>query len=391
MQIPPYRTYAEIDLSAARENYRAVCAAAPKARVCCVVKANAYGHGAVRLAREYSALGCRNFAVATLTEALELREAGIAGDVLILGYTPPDFAQPLLENSLAQTVFDLETAREYSVAAQKARKTLTLHAKIETGMGRLGFLSAEPLAEAMSLPGLRVEGAFSHFAVSDEAGGEEYTCRQFETFTETVCRAEDAAGLRLAVKHICNSGGIFNYPEYHLDMVRAGICLYGCAPEPIAGRDPARLTPVMSLKTRIASVKRVKAGQTVSYGRTYTAQAPSNIAVLPAGYADGLPRIASGKFSVAVGDKLYPQVGRICMDMCMVNLGEDAVPAGTEAVIFGKHPAQTAKDLAECAGTISYEVLCAVSGRVPRSYTGEATQRTNWNLEAVFGREELME
>jgi alanine racemase len=369
--LPNYRTYAEIDLAAARENYRAVSArVAAGAALCCVVKANAYGHGAVRLSREYAALGCRNFAVATLAEALTLREAGISGGILILGYTPPGLTACLLENNLTQTVFDADTARDYSVAAQKAQKTLMLHAKIETGMGRLGFLSAEPLAEVMTLPGLRFEGAFSHFAVSDEARGEEYTRRQFGEFTEIVRRAEDASGVRFAVKHICNSGGIFNYPEHHLDMVRAGICLYGYGPETLAGREPAPLTPVMSLKTRIASVKRTCAWQTISYGRTYTLQAPSNIAVLPAGYADGLPRLASGKFSVAVGGKVYPQVGRICMDMCMADLGDDAVPAGAEAVIFGKSPALTASGLAACAGTISYEVLCGISERVPRVYTG---------------------
>jgi len=337
-----------------------------------VVKADAYGHGALRIARALEENGADYLAVACVAEAMELREAGIRLPVLILGNTPPSEVPLLLEGDITQTVADLEHAHAYDAAAREAGSVLRIHIKLDTGMSRLGFLcdeahlteSAEQAAAACGLPGLEAEGVFTHFAVSDEPGAEceTYTRMQFTRFNAAI-DAIAARGVRFPLRHCAATGGTLYYPEFAMDMVRPGILLYGYG-------DPShrlQLAPGMTLKTRIAAVKHYPAGTRLSYGGTWTAPRDVRIGVLPVGYADGLHRALSNKAQFWTKDGPAPQRGRICMDMCMLDLTDrPGVGVGDEVEIFGPHV--DLEELAAMAGTISYELLCAVSQRVPRVY-----------------------
>lgn len=371
------RTWAEINLSNLEHNYRALRAMLPPGcRFLGVIKADAYGHGAIQVARRLEGLGAEYLATACLREAMELRDAGgIHAPILILGHTPPEFARRLIEYRLTQTVFDLEAARALSQAAVRAEQTMKIHIKVDTGMSRLGFLcdeahmaqTVEAIAQVCALPGLEPEGIFTHFADSD--GDEAYTMLQFTRFLD-ILEALRARGLTFPIRHCANSGAVLNFPCTHLDMVRPGIALYGHYPAPSCqGLDGPGLLPVMSVKSRIASVKWVPAGTTVSYGRIHTLARDTRLAVLPVGYADGLFRRCSDQLSMRVGDQWAPIVGRVCMDMCMLDVTDlPQVGQGDVVTVFGEDaPIETAADL---AGTVQYELLCAVSPRVPREYLG---------------------
>ena len=368
------RTWAEINLDNLAHNYRALRALLPRdCRFLGVIKANAYGHGAIQVARKLESLGAEYLATACLREAIELREAGVHAPILILGHTPPEFAPQLLEHDLTQTVFDLDTGRALAQAARQAGRTLRIHVKADTGMSRLGFLcdeahmaaAAADIAALCALPGLEAEGIFTHFADSD--GSEDYTMRQFTRFLDLLDLLA-ARGVTFPIRHCANSGAVLNYPCTHLDMVRPGIALYGHYPDPSCqGLDGPGLRPVMSVKSRIVSVKTVPAGTSVSYGRTHTLARDTRLAVLPVGYADGLFRRCSDQLSMRVGDGWAPIVGRVCMDMCMLDVTDlPQVKPGDVVTVFGEDaPIETAAAL---AGTIQYELLCAVSPRVPREY-----------------------
>lgn len=367
------RTWAEINLDNIAHNVKAMREKLPDAcRFLGVVKANAYGHGAVRVAKKLEEIGCEYLAVACIDEAIELRNAGIRLPVLILGYTPPVYAVQLHEYSITQAVGSLEMARELSENAKDAK--VRVHLKLETGMGRTGFrvLSAQEMedaAQALQLPGLDVEGVFTHFAVSDEYG-DPFTQKQYSAFTGAVGTLETGWGQHFRIRHCVNSGAMINYPQYCLDMVRPGIATYGLYPAKEKGG--IALLPGMSLRTRIAQITTHEAGDTISYGRRFCAEGPMKIAVLPIGYADGLHRALSGQLEVLIRGRRCRQLGRICMDMCMVDV--TALPdvrPGEVATIFGRDgDAEISIDeLAEKAGTISYELLCAVSPRVPRIYS----------------------
>ena len=371
------RTWAEINLNNLEHNYRALRAMLPPGcRFLGVIKANAYGHGAIQVARRLEGLGAEYLATACLREAMELRDAGgIDAPILILGYTPPEFARRLIEYRFTQTVFDLDAARALSQAAVRAEQTLKIHIKVDTGMSRLGFLcdeahmaqAVEAIAQVCALPGLEPEGIFTHFADSD--GDEAYTMLQFTRFLD-ILEALQARGLTFPIRHCANSGAVLNFPCTHLDMVRPGIALYGHYPAPSCqGLDGPGLLPVMSVKSRIASVKWVPAGTTVSYGRIHTLARDTRLAVLPVGYADGLFRRCSDQLSMRIGDQWAPIVGRVCMDMCMLDVTDlPQVEQGDVVTVFGEDaPIETAADL---AGTVQYELLCAVSPRVPREYLG---------------------
>lgn len=371
------RTWAEINLSNLEHNYRALRALLPPGcRFLGVIKADAYGHGAIQVARRLEALGAEYLATACLREAMELRDSGgVHTPILILGHTPPEFARRLMEYHLTQTVFDLEGGRALSQAAVRAEQTLKIHIKADTGMSRLGFLcdeahmdqAAEEIAAVCRLPGLEPEGIFTHFADSD--GSEEYTMLQFTRFLDLLEKLK-AKGITFPIRHCANSGAVLNFPCTHLDMVRPGIALYGHYPAPSCeGLDGPGLLPVMSVKSRIASVKWVPAGTSVSYGRTHTLDRDTRLAVLPVGYADGLFRRCSDQLSMRVGDGWAPIVGRVCMDMCMLDITDlPQVGPGDVVTVFGEDaPIETA---AELAGTVQYELLCAVSPRVPREYLG---------------------
>lgn len=368
------RTWAEIDLGRLEHNYRALRAMlAPGCRFLGVVKADAYGHGALRVAQRLERLGCEYLAVACLDEAVSLRQMGINAPILVLGHTDPRYAGELLGYHLTQTVFDLDTARALSAEAVRTGRALKIHLKADTGMSRLGLLcreecmedSAALLAEICALPGLEAEGIFTHF--SDADGSEEYTMLQFTRFLDLL-ELLKRKNLVFPIRHCAASAAVLNYPCTHMDMVRPGIALYGCYPDPsCAGLDGPGLLSVMTLKARVASVKRVPAGTPVSYGRTHVLERDSLLAVLPIGYADGLHRVSSDRLTVSVGGVRVPIVGRICMDMCMADVtGVQGVKQGDEAVIYGAQcPIEEAAAL---AGTVQYELLCAVSPRVPRVY-----------------------
>ncbi len=365
------RTWAEVSLGAIEHNYRAMRAKlAPGARYMGIVKANAYGHGAIEVSRLLEQVGCDYLAVACLDEALQLRQAGISLPILILGYTLPAYAPVLAENRITQAVGSLDMARALSEALAGTGRTLKVHLKLETGMGRTGFrvygdgdLTAP--AQAMALPGLVPEGVFTHFCVSDgEPGERDFTWEQLERFKAGFEAAEAQSGRRFEIHHCTNSGAMIAFPQTYMDMVRPGVALYGMYPGPEKG--DLQLVPAMELKSRVACVEQHQPGDTISYGRTFTVRRPSRIAVLPIGYADGLHRTLSNKLTLDFDGKPARQVGRICMDMCMADVTDLDVKPGDVAEIFGRRI--NCGDVAALCGTIHYELLCAVSPRVPRIY-----------------------
>ncbi len=364
------RTWAEVRLDAIQSNLRALRGRlSPGTRFLGVVKADAYGHGAVPVARALEETACDYLAVATLSEAQELRDAGIRLPILILGWTDPEHASDTIRSHITQAVSDPEQAYALSQEAVRLGIQAKIHLKLDTGMGRTGFLvrgGRDPfpqLLPVLHLPGLEIEGVFTHFAVSETDPA--YTRTQANLFLSAVADAERTLGHRIPLRHCANSGAVLQYRDLNLDMVRPGIALYGVSPD--ASLPAADLTPAMTLKSRICQIRPLSPGESVSYGRRYVAQSPRRIAVLPIGYADGLHRSLSGKVSFLIRGSRIRQIGTICMDMCMADVSDipDAA-VGDEVTIFGMDPAVT--ELADLAGTIPYELLCSVSPRVPRVY-----------------------
>jgi alanine racemase len=369
------RTWAEVSLDHIEHNYKAMRARLQDGtRFLGVVKADAYGHGAVQVAGLLQELGCDYLGVACIDEALTLRENGITLPILIMGYTSPEFTYKLLEQNLTQTVYNGEAAEAFSAAAAGLGKTLKVHLKVDSGMGRLGFVchgGCDPdsaMLRTLLLPGLTPEGIFSHFAVSDQ-NGDSFTRKQFNDFKALVERLETRAGVKFEIKHCANSGAMINYNWSYFDMVRPGLMLYGHYPDRDTGG--IELRPAMELKTRVAQIKELDAGDTVSYGRVYKAPARRKIAVITIGYADGLHRVLSGNIDVLIRGKRARQVGRICMDMCMADITDipEAVP-GDIVTVYGRDGDKyvSVDEVACLAGTVSWELLCAVSPRVPRVY-----------------------
>ena len=368
------RTWAEISLDNLQYNYYAIRSAVPAScRFLGVVKADAYGHGALQVASLLEKCGADYLAVSCLDEAMELRDNGIRLPVLILGCTPPEYTAELIENNFTQTVASLAKAKEYSAAASALGRQLRVHIKVDSGMSRLGFLCSgsfseeeiDHIAQSCRLPGVIPEGIFTHFAVSDEPGEDNraYTLKQFSVFTHVISVLEREYGISFAIRHCANSGAVVSYPETALDMVRPGLLLYGYGDS--SGR--LGLRPCMRLVTTVSAVQEYEAGTSISYGRRYVTDRHSRIGVLAAGYADGLPRAASGKCAFYTARSTAPQVGSICMDMCMADLTDlSPVEVGTEVELFGEHADLCA--LAAAAGTIPYEILCSVTKRVPRIY-----------------------
>ena len=365
------RCWAEISPENLLHNVRALRAALPAGcRFLGVVKADAYGHGAVETAKLLEGAGADYLAVACLDEALELRAHGVTMPVLILGHSSAAYTETLIEHDITQAVAGFEESRAFSEAAIRAGGTLRVHMAVDTGMSRLGFLctgedfdrGAAALARACLLPGLDAEGVFTHFAVADEPGeeNERYTREQYRLFTAAI-EAAERQGAHFAIRHCMNSGALLHYPEFALDMARPGLLLYGYGDA--EGR--LGLKPCMRLVTRLLTVKTLAPGASVSYGRRFTAERETRLGVLGIGYADGLPRLCSNRCAFAVAGGMAPQRGSICMDMCMLDLTElpEAKP-GDEVEIFG--PAADLNALSEAAQTIPYELLCAVSKRVPR-------------------------
>jgi len=367
------RTWAEIDLDALAYNYSVLrVRAGDGSRFLGVVKADAYGHGAVEIARQLEALGAEYLAVSSVDEAAELRRAGIALPVLQLGLTPADQTPRLLADRVTQAVYSESAAKAFSAAAVALGGKVRVHVKLDTGMSRLGFRcdgaafadSLEAVVRVCALPGLEVEGVFTHFAVSDEPGEDcrAYTQEQYARF-QRMLTALEARGITFAIRHCANSGAAVGYPEYFCDMFRPGILTYGLGEQ--AGS--LGLRPVMTLKTTVGVINTLDADTAVSYGCTYRTARPARVGVLPIGYGDGLRRALYNQWKVYVGGGYAPIIGRICMDMCMVDLTDlPDVREGDEVEIYGAHTPMD--EAARLTDTISYELACAVSKRVPRIY-----------------------
>lgn len=376
-----HRTWAEIDIDALIHNFKIIQARADGAKLMAVVKADAYGHSAKDTAPVLERLGADAFAVSNIEEALTLRRSGITRPILILGYTPAELAAELAENHITQCVFSPEYAAALSNQAQADGVTVKIHIKLDTGMSRIGFdcrtdaLDGVAMAvEAARLPGFCFDGVFTHFAVSDRTPDEEdgFTDSQYRRFCAAIEQFR-AAGLNPRVCHCCNSAAFCLDTEKHFDLCRPGIILYGLTPAD--GLElGADFIPVMTFKSVVSMVKTIHKGDTVSYGRTYCATGERRIATVTVGYADGYPRLLSGRGSVLIGGKRAKIVGRVCMDQMAVDVTDlPDVREGDEVILFGKE--LPVEELAALCGTINYEIVCGISPRVPRIIKKSKTEK----------------
>ncbi len=368
--------WAEINLDNIINNFSVIKQRLEKdTKICCVIKADAYGHNAPKIASVLEAAGADMFAVSNIEEAIQLRNTGVRIPILILGYTPPECAVFLAENNVSQCVYSLEYAKCLSEALCSCNTSVNIHIKIDTGMGRLGFQYDESLntipqiVEASALAGLNVEGIFTHFSVSDEgANGESYTKEQYNKFTKIVNKLEEN-GIVFKYKHCSNSAAAIMYPEFSMDMVRVGLILYGLLPSDEVL--DINLKPVMTLKSVISSVKIIHKGDAVSYGCDFVADRTMKIATVPIGYADGFYRSNSqNNTSLIVKGKKAPIVGRVCMDQLMLDVSDiEEVRIGDEVTVFGdKQNINSADYFAKKNGTINYEIVCSVGKRVQRVF-----------------------
>ena len=362
-------TWAEVNLSAINRNVKALKSLIKTGvRFCAVVKADGYGHGAEAVAAEALRAGADCLAVAILDEALALRAAGFTCPILILGFTPPEQAFLVVKNSLSQTVYNMKQAQALSGAAAATGRPALLHVKVDTGMGRLGLhpdCAADFALEISRSPGLVLEGVYTHFAQADSRD-KTHTENQFKDFSRALSSIEER-GLRIPIKHCANSAALLDMPGTHLDMVRAGIALYGLWPSKET-EHPVDLMPAMSFKSTVAMLKNVPAECEISYGSIYVTPAPATVATLAVGYADGWSRMMSGRAEVIIRNKRVPVLGRICMDQCMIDVTSVAgASEGDEVLLFGG-PDLPAEEVADRLGTINYEIVCMVGKRVPRIY-----------------------
>ena len=380
--------WAQIDLDAAAHNMRQIRKhVGPDVKIAAVVKANAYGHGSVELAKTFAENGADCFAVSSLDEAVELRRyAHIDNEIFILGHTDARRTEELLTYDIEPAGFNLKNAEFFSQEARRLGKTLRVHIAVDTGMSRVGFqvneFSVSEIKTIAALPNIEIRGMFTHFAVSDMKD-KTFTREQYGHF-RWMCKRMEEEGIHIALRHCCNSAAVLELPEYYCDMVRPGIIMYGCEPSPEIDIKPYDLRPVMSLRCCIAHVKLIDAGATVSYGRHYKTPSRRKIATLPVGYADGYSRILSGKVDVLYHGHRVPQVGAICMDQCMIDVsGEANVHAGDEVVLFGRQGDSfiPIEEIAAVCATINYDIMCNISRRVPRVYMKNGK---------VVGREEYL-
>jgi alanine racemase len=377
---------AEIHLTSLAHNVRELRRiTSPSARFMAVLKANGYGHGAVPVATSALQNGADTLGVARIEEGIRLREAGISAPVLIFGYYDPDLAQLLIDYELTPTVYSFQTAELLSGEATARGKSIRIHIKVDTGMGRIGLLpdalmaldlseSSKSLTREISriarLPGLEIEGIYTHFACADTAD-RSYTDQQLKLFLE-ITEHLDRNGIHIPLRHAANSGALINYPETHLDMVRPGISLYGLYPSADVDKNRVSLQPVMTFKASIIQLKEVPPGFRVSYGATYKTEHKTRIATVSVGYADGFNRLLSSRGHMLVHGVRAPVVGRVCMDLTLIDVGHiPDVRMGDEAVIFGEQNGAelSVDEIAATLGTINYEIVTGISERVPRVYT----------------------
>lgn len=373
--------WTEIDLSAIAHNVRELRRLTnPEARLMAAVKANAYGHGITGVAREVLRCGADELGVARIEEGIALREAGIDVPVLIFGHTPSELNEKLFQFDLRPTVFSIPAAEAISKTAVTLNDTIKIHLKIDTGMGRLGMLSeidAREKAPAVlngiiqitKLPGIEIQGIYTHFATADSSD-KTYANMQFKRFTEFLSHL-DQKGIAIPLRHAANSAAIIDMPETHLNMVRAGISLYGLYPSDEVDKSRVTLQPAMEIKTRIIHLKKVPAGFKISYGSTYETVKDTVIATLPVGYGDGYNRLLSSQGHVLVRGRRAPVVGRVCMDLTMIDVGH--IPDASlddEVVLLGRQKDAfiSADEIASLLNTINYEVVTSVAERVPRIY-----------------------
>ncbi|WHH58096.1 alanine racemase [Petroclostridium sp. X23] len=380
------RTWAEINLDNIAHNIKEIRKiTSESAEIMAVTKADAYGHGFLEVSKTLLENGADRLAVALLDEAKQLRAHGIHVPIMILGYTPEQYADELVELDIIQTVYNYPMAQAISMAASKQRKKSRVHIKLNTGMTRIGFDSSNDAVSTVlnisRLPGIEIEGIFTHFASADEKDAD-YTRLQFERFM-SVCNRLEKNGLHIPIKHVCNSAGIIQFPEMHLDMVRPGIILYGLYPSDEVDEKKIDLKPAMELKSVISHLQEVESNVPVSYGRVYKTARKSTLATIPVGYADGFSRVLTGKAAMIASGKTVPVVGRICMDQCMIDVTDvNNINIGDEVVIFGSSNGINISidDVAKALGTINYEIVCMIGKRVPRVYikNGEVVEVLNY-------------
>ena len=369
------RSWAEIDLSALKHNFEYASKRIGR-KVICVLKADAYGHGAVECGLYLQKCGAYMFAVAALTEAVAMRKSGITIPIMILGYTSPEYAEILSDFDIEQAVVDEDHAVAMNKAAAKLNKKVKVHIALDTGMSRIGIYAqknhtaaADAAERIYRMSNLDVVGMFTHFAAADEPDQAEYTMFQYRNFSIVYNRLIER-GIRIKNCHVSNSAAILNSP-IHFDSIRLGISLYGMYPDSKPVKN-GPLKPVMSLKARVTQTRTLPQGATISYGRTFTTRRTTHTAVISAGYADGFSRRLSNKATVTINGKRYPQIGRICMDVCMADVtdGYDepgGVRAGDEVTIIGDG-GMSAEEAAQIVGTINYELTCLITNRVKRIY-----------------------
>lgn len=381
MQQYSKRTRAEIHLDALAYNMQQIRRiASPDSLLMAVVKADAYGHGDEQTALYLQKCGVDWFAVSNLAEALELRKCGIDRPMLILGYTPPECAAQLAYNDITQAVYCADYAQRLSEFAMQAGVTVNAHIKLDTGMSRIGFFyhdteedaeTVDEIAAVTALPGIFCDGIFTHFAKADmDRNGEVYTRLQYDLFLDMINRLEKQ-NITFTYRHCCNSAGIIAYPEMHMDMLRAGIILYGLFPSDDVPRN-CMLKPVMELKTVVSMVKHIPAGTSFSYGGTFVAEKDMTVATVPIGYADGYPRRLSNQaYMLTENGDIAPVIGNVCMDQCLLDVtGLSDIKEGSQIIVMGSAGGRTvsADFLAKKAGLINYEIICGLSRRVPRVY-----------------------
>lgn len=373
------RTWMEIDLDMVEHNYNTIRNHVPDtAGVCCTIKADAYGHGAVRIGKLLDDLGGSFFAVSNAEEAIQLRKAGISKPIMVLGYSPLEITELLAEYKVSQCVHSYEYGKELLEDAKAKGVNLAIHIKIDTGMGRIGFpfrgfdeeARIDEIVELCRDEHFVTEGIFTHFPISDDQKkGESFTRSQYEKFIDVIDRLEKK-GITFKVKHCANSAGLVDYPEYSLDMVRAGVLFFGIIPSWEMKNPDFDLKHTFAWKTVVSHIKTVRKGESIGYSRTYFADKTMKVATLPIGYADGFSR-SNGKngFKIYVKGKPCSILGRVCMDQIMIDVSEvEKLQVGDEITVFGNGSPISVYDYSELHETIPHEVMCNIGMRVPRIY-----------------------
>jgi len=367
--------WVEIDLDVIADNCRQIKKwIGEKTELMAVIKGNAYGHGAVMVAKTALENGATRLAAARVDEGIQVRKAGVEAPIFVLGYVPAEEMEAVVQWRITSPIMHWHTAKALSDISSSQGVVTPVHVKVDTGMGRFGLLPDEVVdfvKRLITLPSIRLEGLYTQFAVADEAD-KTYTYQQFEIY-KGVLKDLEQAGISIPIHHVCNSPATLNFPEMHLDMVRCGTAIYGHYPSPVTNQS-VPLRPAMSLKSRVGRIRTLPAGSSISYGRAYTTTRPTTVALVPIGFGDGLSRKLSNKGSVLIRGRRAPIVGRVCMDQCIVDVS--AIPdvqQDDEVVLFGRQNGAeiTAEEIASLMDSINYVVMAAISARVPRVYLKE--------------------